>query len=113
VSFEEDIKEVLDDHGNRINKLEIDTEVFKEKFNNITIQLTRIENNSLTNNNALLASNNSVLQTMNTLIEGNTTKSTNKKEIIVKGLTIGGTVIVIVILGIFAAKGISVSIPVF
>ena len=90
LSLEEDykdVKEVLNDHGGRIGKLEIDSEVMKERWNNISTQLNRIENNSLTNNNAMLASNNSVLQTMNKLVEGNTTKNTNKKEVIIKGLT--------------------------
>ena len=91
---EDELKEVLDNHGNRITKLEIDTEVFKEKFNNITTQLTRIENNSLSNNNALLASNNSVLQTMNKIVEGNTTNNTNKKEIIIKVVTVISAIVV-------------------
>jgi len=61
----------------------------------------------------MLASNNSVLQTINKLVEGNTTKNTNKKEVIIKGLTIGGSIVAIILLGIFAAKGISVSVPIF
>lgn len=111
--LEDEFKEKLDEHGNRINRLEIDSEVMKEKFSNISSQLNRIENASLTNNNALLASNNSVLSTLNKVIEGNTEKSSNKRDIIVKILGIGGSVICLALLGIFAAKGINVSIPIF
>ena len=116
VDVEEEIKEVkttLDSHGSRIGKLEIDSEVMKERWGNITSQLTRIENSSLTSNNALLASNNAVLSTLNKVIEGNTTQSSNKKDIIMKVLTIGGSILGLLVLGYFAAKGINLSIPMF
>jgi len=108
-----DVRDTVDEHGNRIGKLETDVEVFKEKFNNVTTQLTRIENSSLTSNNALLASNASILQTMNKVIEGNTTQDTNKKNIIMNVVKIGGSIIGLVILGYFAMKGVSVRIPLF
>jgi hypothetical protein len=118
--MELEVKEVLDDHGERIIKLEIDSEVSKEKLNNITTQLTRIENNALTSNNALLTSNNAILQTFQQFINNSTQvnsnnaevikiKNNNKKEITIRVLYICG----IIILGIFAAKGISVTIPKF
>lgn len=115
-----DHKKVLDDHTDKIQTnteeiqtLKIDSEVLKERWNNITVQLTRIENNALSTNTALLVSNNSMLQTMNKLVDGNTAKSTNKKEIIIKGLTIAGSIIGVLILGYFAMRGVSVSIPIF
>lgn len=108
-----DVKDAIENHGERIVRLETDNEVGKEKFNSITSQLNRIEANIIANNNVLLSSNASMLQTMNKLIEGNTIKSSNKKEIIIKTLTIGGSIIVVLILGYFAARGISVSLPLF
>jgi len=105
-----EVKEVLDSHGCRIGKLEIDSEVMKERWGNITSQLTRIENSSLTGNNALLASNNAVLSTLNKVIEGKATQSTNNKDIIIKIVTIGGSIITLFILGYFALKGVDVSI---
>lgn len=115
--IEPEIKEILEDHTGRIGRLETDSEVFKEKFNNITTQLTRIENNGLSSNNALLASNNSVLQTLNKVIESNTTQNTNKteviktksnnaKEITLKILAIIGGLIT----AYFALKGIGITI---
>lgn len=91
VGFEDDLKDVkdtlgdhkkvLDDHTDKIQALEVDSGILKERWNNITIQLTRIENNALSTNTALLASNNSMLQTMNKLVDGNTAQSTNKTEV--------------------------------
>ena len=113
MGIEDDVKEILDDHGNRIQKLEVGSEIMKERWNNITAQLTRIENQSLSTNNTLLASNNSMLQTMNKLVDGSITTNTNKKDMVIKGITIGGSIIGLLILGYFALRGISVSIPVF
>lgn len=121
--LDNDVKEVLDDHGNRIQKLEIDSEVSKERWKNITEQLTRIESNSLATsatNNALLASNNTVLKTMEKLVDSNTVKDTNntqvvtvknnnRKEIWLKVLWI----ISLLILGFFAVKGVNISVPIF
>jgi len=124
VAIEPEIKEVLDDHRKilnehteKIEELRIDSEVSKEKLNNISIQLTRIENNNLTSNNALLASNNSVLQTLN-LVVGNTTqintnnadvtkiKSNNRRDILLKFLTLVG----VALAGYLGAKyGISIT----
>lgn len=108
-----DHKKVLSDHTDKIQALEVDSGILKERWNNITVQLTRIENNALSTNTALLVSNNSMLQTLQKIIDGNTTTNTNKKEIIIKGLTIGGSIIGMLVLGYFAAKGINVSIPIF
>ena len=108
-----DHKKVLDDHTDKIQALEIDSGILKERWNNITVQLTRIENNALSTNNALLASNNSMLQTMNKLVDGNTAQSTNKKDVLTSAIKIGGSIIGVLILGYFAAKGINVSIPIF
>lgn len=99
--LEPEIKEVLDEHDNRLQKLEVDSEVMKEKWNNISTQLTRIENNALSSNNALLASNNAVLQTLSQVVNNATqinsdnteltkTKFNNKKDIIIKVLGILG-----------------------
>ena len=108
-----DHKKVLSDHTDKIQALEVDSGILKERWNNITVQLTRIENNALSTNTALLVSNNSMLQTLQKIIDGNTTTNTNEKEIIIKGLTIGGSIIGMLVLGYFAAKGINVSIPIF
>ena len=110
-------KEKLDYHDGRIVKLEIYSEVSKEKLNNITAQLTRIENSSLSNSNVLLASNNAVLSTMNKIVEGNNaqntnkteiikTKSNNNKEIVIKVLAIIGGLIT----AYFSLKGIGITI---
>ena len=106
-------KEKLDYHDGRIVKLEIDSEVSKEKLNNITAQLTRIETNALATNNSLLLGNNSILSTMNKVIEGNTTQSSNKKEIWLKILGILGGIITTATILYFAAKGINVNVPTF
>jgi hypothetical protein len=127
LSLEDDLKDVKDtveNHGERIGKLEIDNEVMKERWSNITVQLTRIENQSLSSNNALLASNNVVLQTLQKVVDSNTTtntnntevvktKNTNRKEILINVLKVGGSIIGVLILGYFAMKGVSVSIPIF
>ena len=110
-------KEKLDYHDGRIVKLEIDSEVSKEKFISISSQLDRIENNALSTNNSLLLSNNSVLQTMNKIVEGNTIQNTNKteiikiksnnaKEIMIKILAIIGGLITVY----FSLKGIGITI---
>lgn len=123
VGFEDDLKDVkdtlgdhkkvLDDHADKIQELQIKNAGFEEKFTSISSQLDRIEKNSLTSNNSLLSSNALMLQTMNKIIEGNTTQNTNKKEVIIKGLTIGGSIVGLLVLGYFALKGVSVSIPIF
>jgi len=117
VPIEPEVKEILDDHSGRLGKLETDSEVFKEKFNNITTQLTRIENASLSSNNALLASNNSVLQTLQKVVGDDTIKNTNNaevlkiksnnfKEIAIKVLAILGFITV----GYFALKGVNIKV---
>lgn len=112
MGFEEDLKDVrdtlgdhkkvLNDHTEKIQILEVDSGILKERWNNITVQLTRIENNALSTNTALLASNNSMLQTMNKLVDGNTTQSTNNSE--VEKVKINNTTqVVLKVLGIAGA----------
>lgn len=108
-----DHKRVLNNHTDKIQVLEVDSGILKERWNSITVQLTRIENNALSTNTALLASNNSMLQTMNKLVDGNTAQSTNKKDIVTSVIKIGGSIIGILVLGYLAAKGISVTVPIF
>ena len=108
-----DHKQILNIHTDKIQNLEVDSGILKERWNNITIQLTRIENNALSTNTALLASNNSMLQTMNKLVDGNTTQNTNKKDVLMSIIKISGSIIGVLILGYFAMKGVSVSIPIF
>ena len=97
MGINEDVKDVektLENHGERISRLEIDSEVMKERFNNFSTQLTRVENTVLT-------SNNTILQTLSTVVNNTTsnqtqvvtTTSNNRKDVIIKILTILGAVL--------------------
>jgi len=125
---ENEVKIILDDHGNRIQKLEIDNAYVKEKLNSISAQMVdtkdevsdlksavaRLESTVLTTNNSILTTLTQVVtNTSNNQTQVTTTTSTNKKDIIVNSIKIGGSIVAIIILGLFAAKGISVSIPIF
>lgn len=126
--MESDVKEILDKHENTlkehtedINELKIEAQVSKERYSNITNQLARIESNSLASNatnQALLASQESMTKTINKLIDSNTAKDTNdtqiatarsgnRKEVYIKVLEI----VLIVTLGYFAIKGVTISLP--
>jgi len=98
-NMEQDVKEILDDHTGRIGKLEIDSEVMKVHWNNMSTQLTRIEN--------------TVLQTLNNVIENKTNTSNNKTQIALQVLKVGGSILGLLILGYFAMKGVTLSVPVF
>jgi len=113
MGFEEDVKEILDDHGERITKLEIDNAGIKEKLNNIEAQTIDVKSAVVRLESTVLQTNNSVLQTLSQVVTNTsnnatqivTTKNNNITEIIIKVLTIIGSLLV----GFFAAKGINVS----
>lgn len=125
---ENEVKEKLNDHGNRIQKLELDNVFIKEKLNSISAQMVdtkdevsdlksavaRLETTVLTTNNSILTTLTQVVtNTSNNQTQIATTSSTNKKDILINSIKIGGSIVAIIILGLFAAKGISVSVPIF
>jgi hypothetical protein len=109
----DDHKKVLENHDGRIVKLETTSQIMDVKFSNIETQLTRIESASIANTNALLASNSSIAETLQKVVEGNIANNTNKKDVIIKTLTVVGSIVGLILLGVFAAKGIKVTIPIF
>ena len=125
---EKEVKIILDDHGTRIQKLELDNVFIKEKLNSISSQVidtkdevsdlksavARLESTVLTTNNSILTTLTQVVtNTSNNQTQIVTTTSSNKKDIIINSNKIGGSIVVIIILGLFAAKGISVTVPIF
>ncbi|AHF08552.1 hypothetical protein [Desulfitobacterium metallireducens] len=137
LAIEPEIKEVLDDHKkilNRhdgdINDLKIFKSVTEEKLSNIDGQLndvkgmlTRIESNSLASNatnNALLATQTSMTEVVKKLADSNTIKDTNNAEVVktknnnTKDITLKILGIVLfIVLGWFAMKGVTINIPAF
>jgi len=116
-----EVDEVLDEHGKRITQLEISDATNRQRLNNIEKQLGDINNTLVRFENNYLTTTNSLMQTMSQIVVNTSTqsvelaktKSSNNKDIIVKGIGIGGSIIAIVILGYFAMRGVSVNVPIF
>lgn len=110
VNLDLDVKEVLDKHGelldkhtDDINELQIFKSVTEEKFNNFGAQLTRVEN-------TLLTSNNAILQTLNNVVSN---RDQNKTQVVLKVLGIIGGIISTLTIIYFASKGINSNVPTF
>lgn len=117
-----EVKEILDEHGNRINRLEIDNASIKEKLNSISLQMgdtkeqvtdlkdavARLETTVLTTNNSILSTLSQVVtNTNNNSTQIITTEKNNKKDIIIKILGIIGACVT----GYLAAKfGLNVTV---
>ena len=128
VGIEDEVKIILDDHGKKIDDhdkkiidLQIKSASFEEKLNNLEDSmkdvkgtLVRFENNYLQTANSMMQTMSQiVINTSNNSTELTKTKSTNKKDIIINILKISGSIIGVLILGYFAMKGVTVTIPIF
>ncbi len=113
--MDKEVKELLDDHGGRIAKLELTTAKMEERFSKIDYQLSDMKqdlNSGLTMlENNITKIENIMLNNFNSLLDYKKNESNNKTQLLMKVLGIAGSVIVLVIIAYYAGKGINLPIP--